>query len=131
MGRTANVSDHLAAYGEVDICLDPFPYAGTTTTCEALWMGRPVVTLDGKRFTARVGASLLRTAGLGDWVARDEAEYVGLAQRKAADFATLSRLSKALRPQLLSSPLMDAERFGRNLDTAFEAMWAAHVAREG
>ena len=129
LGRIADTSAHLAAYAQVDICLDPFPYAGTTTTCEALWMGRPVVTLDGARFAARVGASLLRTAGLADWVAQSEADYVEVARQKAADIEGLVQLSRGLRAQVLASPLMDAERFGSQLNAVFETMWAERSGR--
>ncbi len=130
LGRVADVGGHLRAYGEIDICLDPFPYAGTTTTCEALWMGRPVITLEGDRFTARVGASLLRTVGLGDWVAGSEAEYLAMATARAADIGALTDLSQRLRSRMRTSPLMDRDRFAANIVAAFETMWAERGTKD-
>ncbi len=123
LGRIADVQQHLAAYAGIDICLDPFPYAGTTTTCEALWMGRPVLSLRGDRFTARVGVSLLSTVGLADWVADDVARYVASGAARASDTAGLDRLSRRLREQVRASPLCDADRFAADLDAALRRMW--------
>jgi protein O-GlcNAc transferase len=114
---------HLAAYRAVDIGLDPFPYNGTTTTCEALLMGVPVLTLKGDRFIAHVGESILATTGLTDWVAADPADYVAKAAAFAADLDALAGLRQSLRPHFLASPLCDAPRFARNLEMALEEMW--------
>ncbi|HSE79916.1 MAG TPA: tetratricopeptide repeat protein [Alphaproteobacteria bacterium] len=116
---------HLAVYGEVDIALDPFPYNGTTTTCEALWMGVPVVALAGDRHAGRVSASILRRIGLDDLVASDQAGYVGLAARLASDAARLSDLRAGMRTRLEGSPLMDAKGFARDLEQAYREMWRA------
>src|SRR5208283_2084439 len=78
------VADHLSTYNRIDIALDSMPYNGTTTTCEALWMGVPVVTAVGDRHASRVGASLLGAVGHPEWVARDRDDYV----RVAADLAS-------------------------------------------
>jgi predicted O-linked N-acetylglucosamine transferase (SPINDLY family) len=91
--------EHVAAYGRVDVALDPFPYHGTTTTCEALWMGVPVVTLEGDRHRSRVGVSLLHAAGRGAWIARDVAGYVELAAGLASDREGLARERRELRGQ--------------------------------
>lgn len=123
LGSIADPGEHLLAYGLFDIGLDPFPYNGTTTTCEALWMGRPVLSLRGDRFTARVGDSLMSTVGLADWVADDVDGYVALAATRAADLGGLSRLSAGLRGQMRDSPLVDAPRFAEGLEVAFEQMW--------
>lgn len=113
---------HMAAYGEVDIALDPFPYNGTTTTCEALWMGVPVVTLLGARHSARVGASLLTQVGLESLIARDERDYVRLAADLAADHRRRSGLRGKLRGMMRASPLCDGPGFARRLEEAYRGM---------
>lgn len=124
-GRDPSAEQHLETYGLVDIALDPFPYNGTTTTVEALWMGVPVLALSGDRFIAHVGESLLNTAGLADWVAVDAKDYVGKAAAFAARRRELGELRQTLRQQVLTSPLCDAPRFARNLEAAFRGMWRA------
>jgi protein O-GlcNAc transferase len=128
-GRDPTAEAHLRSYDLVDIALDPFPYNGTTTTVEALWMGVPVLGLKGERFIAHVGESILHTAGLGDWVTSDADAYVAKATAFAADRRALAALRQDLRPQLLASPLCDAPRFARHLETAFHAMWKLWCAR--
>jgi predicted O-linked N-acetylglucosamine transferase (SPINDLY family) len=115
--------DYLAAHAEVDMTLDTFPYTGGTTTCEALWMGVPTVTLAGGTLLARQGASLLTAAGLVDWVAESEDEYVAKALGFAADLDGLSRLRASLRERVLASPVFDAGRFARNFEDALWGMW--------
>jgi protein O-GlcNAc transferase len=100
--------EHLRAYGGIDVALDPFPYNGTTTTCEALWMGRPVVTLAGTHHCARVGASLLTVAGEADCIASGAEEYVTIARRLVADPAMLAGRARSLRPRVSASLLTDA-----------------------
>jgi predicted O-linked N-acetylglucosamine transferase (SPINDLY family) len=123
--RTAATEDHLALYHGIDIALDTFPYHGTTTTCEALWMGCPVVTLRGDRHVARVGASLLHAVGHPEWIAENPDEYVACATALAADRAALAQHRARLRDEMRASPLLDhagqAERFG----AALRACWAA------
>ncbi len=114
---------YLAAYNEVDIILDTFPYTGGTTTCEALWMGVPTLTLAGKTMIARQGASLLTCAGLTDWIAEDEGDYVARALRHASAVERLAELRSGLRPQVLASPLFDAPRFAHHLEEALYSMW--------
>ncbi|MDD5249700.1 MAG: tetratricopeptide repeat protein [Rhodocyclaceae bacterium] len=119
--------DYLASYNRVDIALDPFPFPGGTTTVEALWMGVPVLSRAGDRFISRAGESILRTAGLPDWIARDDADYVAKAASFAAAAENLAQLRSTLRPRFLASPLCDAPRFARNLEAAFRGMWKAYV----
>ncbi len=119
---------YLAAHGEVDIILDTFPYPGGTTTCEALWMGVPTLTLAGGTMIARQGASLLTAAGLPEWIARNEAEYVDKAVAFAGDLAHLAQLRSELRQKVLASPLFDAPRFARHLEDALWGMWRAKGA---
>ncbi len=114
---------HLAAYERLDIGLDPFPYNGTTTTCEALWMGVPVVALAGERHAGRVGLSLLSTAGLPELAAETGEEYVEIAVQLAADLDRLSALRRDLRRRTSASPLCDAPAFARKVEAAYREMW--------
>lgn len=122
-GPTATRAEHLAAYGEVDVALDPFPYNGTTTTCEAMWMGVPVVTLAGRSHIARVGVSLLSAVGLGDLVASSPEQYVATATALAADAARRQELRRNLRATMAASPLCDGAAMTRALEAAYRAMW--------
>lgn len=117
--------DYLATYREIDVALDPFPFTGGTTTCDALWMGVPVVTLAGRTAVSRGGASLLSNVGLDELVARSGAEYVELAASLLHDAERLAVLRRELRPRLEGSPLMDVPRFVRHLESAFRTMWCA------
>jgi protein O-GlcNAc transferase len=117
---------HFALYHETDLALDTFPYNGTTTTCEALWMGIPVVTFDGDRHAARVGVSLLTAAGHPELVGRDVDDYVRIAVELAGDRERLARYHRRLREDLRASPLMDAPRFARHFEAALREMWRHH-----
>lgn len=123
-------AEYLAAHADVDIVLDTFPYPGGTTTCEALWMGVPTITLAGDTLLARQGASLLACAGLGDWIADNEESYIALALAHAADFERLARLRSGLREKVLVSPLFDAPLFARNLEDALRDMWQQKAGGE-
>ncbi len=120
---------YLAAHSEVDIILDTYPYAGGTTTCEALWMGVPTMTLAGHTMSSRQGASLLGYAGLNAWIAHDEDNYVKLAVGHAGDISGLSRLRSGLRNQLAESSLFDGARFASNLESELQKMWQAYIAK--
>jgi predicted O-linked N-acetylglucosamine transferase (SPINDLY family) len=128
-GWTGGLAEHLAMYRQVDIALDTFPYGGTTTTMEALWMGVPVLTLCGQTHMARVGASLLTHAGCPQWVAQTEASFVDLAAGLAADPAGLADLRQTLRTRLEESPLMDAPGFCRRFEAACREAWRAWCSR--
>ena len=121
--RKDHYVDHLALYNQVDIALDVFPYNGTTTTCEAMWMGVPVVVLRGNRHVSRVGASLLTRVGLEDLIAEDEAAYVEKAVSLAADQERLVQLHQELRGRMQGCALGDGARFARTLEHAFREMW--------
>ena len=110
----AGVFDHLTVYNEIDIALDSFPYNGTTTTCDAMMMGVPVITLTGNAHRHRVGDSLLNAVGLSDLVAKTEDEYVDIARRLAADPHRLVDLRKTLRQKLLASSLCDGNDLTRH-----------------
>jgi predicted O-linked N-acetylglucosamine transferase (SPINDLY family) len=119
--------DHLASYGDIDIALDPFPYNGTTTTCEAMLMGVPVVSLIGDRHAARVGFDLLSIVGLDDLAAPTVADYIATAARLAQDLSRLTDLRRTLRERLHQSPLGDAPRFARNFENALRQMWQSWI----
>ncbi len=129
-GRDPNDLGHFARYGEIDIGLDPFPCNGVTTTCEALWMGVPVVTLAGRRSGGRVGISLLENAGMSELIAPTPASYLELAANLAGNPDRLVELRAAMRGRLRNSPLMDAERFTRNLEAAYRQMWREYCVWE-
>ena len=117
-GGNPSPSEHLGEYHRVDIALDTFPYTGTTTTCEALWMGVPVVTLAGSRHAARTGLSLLSNCGLPHLVAGSCEEYVSIASGLAQDAGKLRELREGLRERMQGSPLMDGAGITRELEAA-------------
>ncbi len=121
-------SDHLAMYSRLDIALDTFPYNGTTTTCEALWMGVPVVTCEGSMHAGRVGASLLRAAGLGDLIAPNQDAFVSLAACLALEPARLADARSGVR-NLRSSSLCDATSFATRFERVLRQMWHDYCAR--
>jgi protein O-GlcNAc transferase len=118
----ASLADHLALYGSIDIGLDPVPYNGTTTTCEAMWMGVPVITMRGTRHAGRVGVSLMHAVGLTEMIAEDEAGYIELAVGLAGDRERLTALRGSLRDRVRNSPLCDGPGFARSLERAIEEM---------
>ena len=122
-GWRSSAEDHLALYGRVAIALDPFPYHGTTTTCEALWMGVPVITLAGRMHVSRVGVSLLTNVGLPELIAETPEAYVRIAVDLAGDPPRLDHLRATLRPRMAQSPLLDAPRFARHIEAAYRQMW--------
>ena len=117
--------DYLAAYGEVDIMLDPFPFGGGITTCDALWMGVPVVICPGETFASRHSLSHLASAGLTETVATSTDAYVELALALAGDLPRLAALRAELRDRVRSSPLCDGERFAANLMPVLRDLWQA------
>ena len=127
----ATMDQHLAGYAQVDIALDPFPYHGTTTTCDALYMGVPVITALGRTHVSRVGVSLLGAVGLNELVAKSFDQYAQIARTLASDKRRLSDLRTTLRERLLRSPLCDEELMTRALEDAYREMWADHLARPG
>jgi predicted O-linked N-acetylglucosamine transferase (SPINDLY family) len=130
LGPSPTEAGHLAAYAGVDIALDTYPYCGTTTTCEALWMGVPVVTLAGGSHAARVGTSLLTGTGLPELVAETPDQYVEIAMELSMDRARLDALRSGLRERVEASPLRDERGYGREVGAAFRALWGAWCARD-
>lgn len=127
-GRTKAYRDHVMVYADIDVALDTTPYNGTTTTLEALSMGVPVVSVVGEAHMARMGLSLLTHAGFAEWVAQSAEEYVEIATDLASDIDRVAKLRAELRSRLLASPLGDAPRFARDLESAYRQMWRAWCA---
>jgi tetratricopeptide (TPR) repeat protein len=119
----------LGAYNDIDVALDPFPYAGGLTACEALWMGVPLIALAGSSFAGRHAVSHLNNIGLGHWVAGDVEGYVARGIAAGHEVAALARLRAGLRADMAASPLMDAPRFAGNLAKALRAVWRHHCAQ--
>jgi predicted O-linked N-acetylglucosamine transferase (SPINDLY family) len=117
--------EYLELYHRLDIILDTFPYNGGMTTCDALWMGVPVVSLAGGMPVSRFGLSLLTNLGLPELTARSESEYVSIAEGLAGDWPRLAELRSTLRHRLENSVVMDAPRFARQVEQAFREMWRA------
>ncbi|MBK8083072.1 MAG: tetratricopeptide repeat protein [Devosia sp.] len=122
--------EHLAGYGRLDLALDPFPYNGGTTTVEALYMGVPVLTLHGDRYVAHMSESILRSAGLDEWVAADRDDYVAKAVAAAESPQHLDATRTRLRDQLRESTLFDARVFAGDLEAAFRGMWRAWCLKQ-
>jgi protein O-GlcNAc transferase len=120
--------EYLELYHRLDIVLDTFPYNGGVTTCDALWMGLPVVSLAGDTSVSRAGLSLLTNLGLPELVAHSETEYVNIAEGLAQDLPRLAELRSTLRDRMKSSVLMDASRFTRNIEMAYREMWSRWCA---
>lgn len=123
LGLIQSPAEHVALYNQIDIALDTFPYNGTTTTCEALWMGVPVITYAGKTHASRVGASLLSQLGLRELIATDVQQYVNLAVALAIDRERLPYLHRSLRERMRQSPLCDAIGFTGRIENAYRAVW--------
>lgn len=122
--------DHLALYNEIDIALDTFPYNGTTTTCEALWMGVPTVVLKGRSHVGLVGASILSQVGLHDFIASTPEEYISLACKACARLDRLRELRAGMKNLLRSSPLMDGPGFTDKLESVYRQVWKARCDRQ-
>jgi predicted O-linked N-acetylglucosamine transferase (SPINDLY family) len=117
-------ADYLAAYRDLDIALDTFPFGGGVTTCDALWMGVPVITLPGETFASRHGLSHLTSVGLADELAaRNADDYAVRATELAQDLSRLTRLRAELRERVARSPLCDGDRLADELLVALRSAW--------
>jgi protein O-GlcNAc transferase len=123
IARTPSFKEHLELYNQVDIGLDTYPYNGTTTTCEAVWMGVPVITLAGNTHVSRVGTSLLSNVGLSGLIANTPDEYISLAVGLARDLKRLQSLRGNLRNTMKCSPLCDAKKFITHLESYYREIW--------
>ncbi len=129
LGRTPDITAHLRLYATIDIALDTFPYHGTTTTCEALWMGVPVITLLGDRHAARVSASLLTAIGHPEWIAHSEDEYVRIATTLATDPTRRTTLRHTLRDAMRHSPLLEHAGQSARFADALRQCWADYCRK--
>jgi len=129
LSRIPSLKDHLDAYNQIDIGLDTHPYNGTTTTCEALWMGVPVLTLVGKRHAARVSASLLNVVGLGEMVTETEESFVAKAVELSNDKNRLASIRNDMRRKMAASPLLDEEGYAKDFGNLLEEMYKCTVER--
>jgi predicted O-linked N-acetylglucosamine transferase (SPINDLY family) len=118
-----SMEDHLELYNAIDVGLDPFPFNGATTTCEALWMGVPVITLLGDLHVGRVGASILTNVGLTDFIAQDIDGYIQLAVEMAANANYLQEIREGLRERMQRAPLCDGRSFASDVESAYQEMW--------
>ena len=122
-GWAQTAESHLSIYGQVDIALDTYPYNGATTTCEALWMGVPVVTLKGATHASRMAASILAATGLHELVADTPEKYVEICIGLASNLERLESMRAGLRERLHVSPLMDGAAFTKALESEYRSMW--------
>ncbi|MCC6913657.1 MAG: tetratricopeptide repeat protein [Rhodospirillaceae bacterium] len=131
LSAEASRTAFLSGYDGVDIALDSFPYSGCMTTCEALWMGCPVVARAGDIMAGRQAASVLAAAGLSEFIARDRAGFEDLAVSLAQDAHRLTLLRTGLRTRLSRSPLCDGGLFAGEFTAAMRTMWADWCERQG
>ena len=125
----SSLSDMMAEYADVDIALDPAPYNGGTTSLQAMWMGVPVLTIEGGHFVSRMGASFMQAAGLPEWVAKDAADFVRRAVALSQDRAALLKLKIGMRERLLALPAWDIDAYAQDLQAAVRKMWIASSLR--
>ena len=130
LGLTPSKKEHLSAYQQVDIGLDSFPYNGTTTTCDTLWMGVPVIVLKGEAHAGRVGFSLLKRIGLNEGIACSEEEYIQRAVALANDVARLKQLRMSTREKMSASALCQPEIFVPGLERAYRELWGCWCQRQ-
>ena len=122
-GRLPATDDHLNLYNKIDIGLDTFPFNGGTTTCEALWMGVPVITYIGDSFVGRLSASILSNVGLVDFIAQDIEAYIQIAVKMASNTNYLKELRKVLRERMKGASLCDGHSFAKDVENAYQDMW--------
>ena len=120
---------YFAAYNQIDIALDPFPFTGGTTSVECLWMGVPVLTLAGDSLISRQGVGILMNIGLPNWIAENESEYITKSIFFASDLEKLATLRSRLRRQILTSPLFDAQSFAQDFEKSLWEMWGQYLQK--
>ncbi|MCK4743149.1 MAG: tetratricopeptide repeat protein [Sulfuriflexus sp.] len=130
LAQTSSNTEHLELYNTIDIALDTFPYNGTTTTAEALYMSTPVISSMGDRHASRVSASLLTAIGHSELIAESEKDYVKLATELANDALRLENYNENLRADMLKSPLCDAPTFTKNLENIYKDVWTDYCSKK-
>jgi predicted O-linked N-acetylglucosamine transferase (SPINDLY family) len=130
VGRVA-MMEYFSTYNRIDIALDPFPWGGGTTTCDAMWMGVPTVTLRGETAVSRGGCSILSNANLTELIAATSEEYVRIVAELARDLPRLAQLRETLRDRMRNSPLTDAKQFALDVESAYRTMWHRYCAEGG
>jgi predicted O-linked N-acetylglucosamine transferase (SPINDLY family) len=123
LNRVEKIEDHLSLYNKIDVCLDTFPYNGTTTTCESLWMGVPVITMKGDRHISRVSMSILNAIGQNEWVAEGKLEYLKLAAKVALERPRTYAMRNELRNQMSKSILVDSRHTSSKFAEALKLCW--------
>ena len=123
------VANYFQEYQRIDVALDPFPYGGGTTTCDALWMGVPLISRQGRTAVSRAGFSILSNIGLPELVGNSPEQYVQIAADLAGDLPRLAHLRATLRQRMERSPLMDARQFTHDLENAYRTMWRQWVTK--
>ena len=129
-GKFLDDQAHFSSYNNVDIHLDPFPYGGCTTTCEALWMGVPTLTLAGGRNMERLSVTLLKAVGLDEWIADTPEDYVQKAVQFAQDTVYLANLRATMRDRLAQSELLDAKGMAAAMEEAYRQMWQIYLEEQ-
>lgn len=120
---------YLSRYGLIDIVLDPFPFNGHTTSCDALWMGPPIVTLQGHNYASRLTSTTLSHLGCPEWIAETPEQYLQIAMRLASDIPALSQIRQSMRSRMMQSPICNAKQFVANLEAAYRQIWRERCAR--
>jgi predicted O-linked N-acetylglucosamine transferase (SPINDLY family) len=125
-----SAGSHLRIYDDIDLLLDTFPWGGHATTCEALWMGVPVLTLPGSTHAGRLAASILTAVGLKEWISATVDDYVSLAVERTKDRSQLAELRSCLRSRMSSSRLCNGEAFTASLEATYRQLWRDWCARK-
>lgn len=120
---SSEIYEYLASYNKIDIALDPFPHNGGTTSHDLLWMGVPMITLEGDRYVSRFGLSILTNLGYPEWIASNEKEYIHKASALASDLDALNTIRLGLREKMNTSPLCDGTTFSRNFERTLRSLW--------
>jgi len=129
-GESKTRKELLNTYNKIDICLDPFPFQGNTTTIESIWMGVPVITLKGNRYIFHFGESINSNLNMLDWIAKDNNDYISKAIKFSSNIKELSNIRKNLRNKALKSPIFDCKIFADDFDKLLWDIWKKNIAKD-